>query len=64
VERDSSADRAACGRKDIAGILVDTVACVHKMEVLVALEVDKPHRHVTVAVNEIPESQRLDDEKQ
>jgi len=64
VERDNCrADRAACGHKDTVGILVDTGACVHKMAVSVVLVADNQHKHVTVAVNEIPESQRLDDEK-
>lgn len=39
VDRDSSADRAACGvHKDIAGILADTVACGHRMELEVGPE--------------------------
>lgn len=63
MERDSSADRAACGRKDTAGTLVDTVACDHKTVVSEGLVVDNQHKHVTVAVNEIPEFQRLDDEQ-
>lgn len=49
---DSSADRAACdGRKDIAGILVDTAACGHKMELEVGLAGSQDTNHV--AVNEI-----------
>lgn len=49
VERDNSADRAACDdRKDTAGILADTAACAHRRERAVDL-VDSREKSRVVA---------------
>lgn len=64
VERDSSADTAACDdRRDIVGIPVDTVACGRREQTGLSADLEDIRDMKRAAANEIPQSPFPDDVK-